>query len=185
MSFIAVIDKVIQKFLAIYRKELFRAKTNCGHRQFKILGPVYVLNPNLTIGRNVIIFPGVMFFGKGPIVIGDNTKIGNNTVIYSSPMGGVFIGSHVAIAADCYIIDADHGTKRGQLIEEQNMVVKKVVIGDNVWLGTHVVVVKGSVVNDGAVVGAMSLVNSEIKKESINVGIPAIYKKDKEVALCR
>ena len=182
MSFFVFIDKVIQKVTDVYRKGLFKAKTNCGHSQFKIKGPVYVYNSNITIGKNVTIYPNVMFFGKGPIVIGDNTKIGNNTVIYASPLGGVYIGSHCAIAAGCYIIDADHGTNKGQLIENQDMIVKKVVIGNNVWLGTHVVVIKGSVINDGAVIGAMSLVNSDIKAETINVGIPASFIKDKRVS---
>ena len=65
------------------------------------------------------------------------------------------------------------------MVDEQSMVVKKVRIGNNVWLGTHVVVIKGSVINDGAVIGAMSLVNSEIKEESINAGIPAKFIKNK------
>ena len=68
------------------------------------------------------------------------------------------------------------------MIEKQDMIVKKVVIGNNVWLGTHVVVIKGSVINDGAVIGAMSLVNSDIKAETINVGIPARFIKDKRVS---
>ena len=154
-------------------------KTNCNHDKIRILGKIYIFNQNLTIGRNVTLYPGVMFAGGGPIRIGDNTKIGNNTIIYASVGGGVTIGSHTAIAADCYIIDADHGTKKGEFVDEQEMVVKKVEIGDNVWLGTHVVVLKGAKINSGAVVGAMSLVNSEMKQESINVGIPAKFIKDK------
>lgn len=138
-----------------------------------------MFNSNVVLGRNVVLYPGVTFSGNGPIIIGDHTKIGNNTVICASSSGGITIGSHTAIAADCYIIDADHGTKRGELVDKQEMVVKKVVIGNNVWLGTHVVVLKGSIVHDGAVVGAMSLVNSEMKEESINVGIPASFLKDK------
>lgn len=154
-------------------------KTNCNHDKLQILGKVYVFNHNISIGTNVTLYPGVMFFGEGPIRIGDNTKIGNNTIIYASVGGGVTIGSHSAIAANCYIIDADHGTKSDKYIDEQEMVVKNVVIGDNVWLGAHVVVLKGAIINDGAVVGAMSLVNSEMKQDSINVGIPAKFIKDK------
>ena len=88
MSFLVLIDKVIQKVIDLYRIRLFKTKTNNGHSQFKIKGPVYVYNSNIKIGKNVTIFPNVMFFGKGPIVIGDNTKIGNNTIIYASPEGG-------------------------------------------------------------------------------------------------
>ena len=173
MNAILLVDRLYMKISGYYRKKLFKAKTKCNHNDYKILGHIHVNNPNVILGKNVVIFPGVMFFGKGPILIGDNTKIGNNTIIYSSKGGGVSIGSHTAIAAECYIIDADHGIKKGILVDQQDMVVQKVKIGNNVWLGTHAVVLKGSIINDGAVIGAMSLVNSEIEKESINVGIPA------------
>lgn len=179
MNIFILFDKVFRKVSGFYRKKLFKAKIRCNHNFFKIVGPVYVLNPNVILGKNVTIYPGVMFFGNGPIVIGDNSKIGNNTIIFSSLDGGVSIGSNTIIAADCYIIDADHITKKGQLVTQKGMVVKKVKIGNNVWLGTHVVVLKGSVINDGAVIGAMSLVNSIIKEDSINVGIPASFIKDK------
>lgn len=179
MNVFVLINKVLRKISHFNRKKNFGGLIKCNHKDFKILGPVYVLNTNIILGKNVIIYPGVTFSGNGPIKIGDNTKIGNNTVICATSSGGVTIGAHTAIAADCYIIDADHGTKRGELVDKQEMVVKKVEIGNNVWLGTHVVVLKGSIIHDGAVVGAMSLVNSEIKEESINVGIPASFIKDK------
>lgn len=179
MSAVVIFSKVLRKLLEIWRKSNLKGIIKCGHNDFRVLGPVYVFNSNVVIGKNVVLYPGVTFSGNGPIKIGDYTKIGNNTIICASSSGGVTIGSHTAIAADCYIIDADHGTKRGELVEEQAMVVKKIEIGNNVWLGTHVVVLKGSIIHDGAVVGAMGLVNSEIKEESINVGCPAAFIKDK------
>ena len=179
MRVITLMNKVFRKISDHYRKKHFKDIIKCGHNDFRVLGPIYVFNTNVVLGKNVILYPGVTFSGSGPIKIGDNTKIGNNTMICATSSGGITIGSHTAIAADCYIIDADHGTKRGELVDHQEMVVKKVEIGDNVWLGTHVVVLKGSVIHNGAVVGAMSLVNSEIKEESINVGIPASFIKDK------
>ena len=48
-----------------------------------------------------------------------------------------------------------------------------VTIGEDVWLGANVTVIKGAVINNGVVVGAKSLVNSEIAENSIAVGVPA------------
>ena len=173
MKILILIEKIRDKLLSIYRRELIKEKINSPHKKFKILGKVYIMNRNVTLGKNVTIYPGVTIFGDGPIYIGENTKIGNNTVIYASKGGGVTIGSNVAIAASCYIIDADHGLKKGLPVSKQEMHISPIIIRDNVWLAAHVVVLKGSIINNGAVVGAMSLVNNELPAESINVGIPS------------
>ena len=71
------------------------------------------------MGNNITIYPDVMFWGNGPIVIGDNVDIGNGTIIYPSKVGGgVIIGNNTVIVAQCYIIDMDHGTNIGTLIRE-------------------------------------------------------------------
>ena len=84
------------------------------------------------------------------------------------------------IAAGCYIIDTDHGIKAGQLIRDQKNTVAPVTIGDDVWLGTGCKVLKGSVVGNGAVVGAMGLVKGNLPDNSVSVGIPAKVLKYRE-----
>lgn len=86
---ITLFSKIISRIVTFYRKESFRKFINCGHKQFCLVGNVTLINKNIKIGRNVTIYPNCMFYGDGPIVIGDNTSIGNNVVIYSSK-GGVF-----------------------------------------------------------------------------------------------
>ena len=58
------------------------------HNDFNIVGDITVINKNIKLGRNVTIYPGVMFWGDGLIEIGDNVDIGKDTVIYSSKSGG-------------------------------------------------------------------------------------------------
>ena len=53
---------------------------------------------------------------------------------FSSKNGGVYIGNNVAIAANCYIIDSDHGIEKDKLIRNQRLVSGKVCIEDNVWI---------------------------------------------------
>ncbi len=71
-----------------YRKGKFRSEIHCPHKDFKLVGSVTLINRNIRLGRNVVIYPGVMFFGDGLIEIGDNVNIGNQTIIYSSRWGG-------------------------------------------------------------------------------------------------
>ncbi len=81
-------DRIIQKILRTYRKAVFKKKIGCNHNDFNLVGRVTLINTNISLGHNVTIYPDVMFWGDGPIVIGDNVDIGNGTVLYSSKAGG-------------------------------------------------------------------------------------------------
>ena len=51
--------------------------------------------------------------------------------------------------------------------------VAPVAIGDDVWLGARVIVLKGVTIGDGAIVGAGSVVTRDIPPWSIAGGQPA------------
>ena len=48
-----------------------------------------------------------------------------------------------------------------------------VVVGENVWLGARVIVLRGVTIGDGSVIGAGSVVAKDIPARSVAVGIPA------------
>lgn len=173
MKPILLIDRCLNKIKRVYRKSVFRAKTGCNHKSFSLVGNVRLINTNIKLGKNVTIYPDVMFFGDGPIEIGDHVTIGNGTIIYASKIGGVTIGNNTMIAANSYIIDADHGIEAGALIREQANSVAPVEIGEDVWVAANVTVLKGSKIGSGAVIGAKALVKGEIPENAIAVGCPA------------
>ncbi len=77
------------------------------------------------------------------------------------------------IAAHCYIIDNDHGMEANINMMEQKDRVKKVIIGNDVWLGSGSKILKGSVIENGAVVGANAVVKHRIEENHIVAGVPA------------
>lgn len=81
------------------------------------------------------------------------------------------------IAAQCYIIDTDHGTAAGTHIRNQQNKVAPVEIGEDVWIAANSTVLRGSRIEDGAVIGAKSLVKGHVQANSISVGIPARHLK--------
>ena len=165
-----VFDRILNKIKREYKNRIFNLKT--GYKA-NLVGNMTLINTNILIGKNVTIYPNVMFFGDGKIEIGDNVDIGNNTIIYASKSGGVTIGNNSMIAANCYIIDTDHGIKKDVLIRNQENTVKPVTIGNDVWIAANSVILKGSIIEDGAVVGAKSLVKGKVEKNAIVVGSPA------------
>ena len=144
------------------------------HNDFKILGKSNLINKNIKIGRNVIIYPDVTFWGDGEIIIGDESCIGQGTIIFASKENnGLSIGKNTHISAYCYIIDMDHGINKNMKIFEQENVYSPISIGNDVWIGAGCKILKGSVISDGAVVGAGSVVKDYLPECSVSVGIPS------------
>ena len=88
-------------------------------------------------------------------------------------MGGVKIGDNTLIAAQCYIIDMDHGTAKDKPICEQQNTVDRIEIGNDVWIAANCTILKGSRIGDGAIIGAKSLVKGDVENNSIVAGVPA------------
>lgn len=56
---------------------------------------------------------------------------------------------------------------------------RKIVLGDHVWIGRRVLLLYNSMIGSGSIIGAQSLVKSEIPNNCIAVGIPArVIKRD-------
>jgi acetyltransferase-like isoleucine patch superfamily enzyme len=55
---------------------------------------------------------------------------------------------------------------------------KNILIGNHVWLGRFVTVLKGVTINDNCIIGTKSLVTKNTDKNGLYVGIPAKKVKD-------
>ena len=173
MNLVLLFDRVLRKIKREYRQYVFKKSIGCRHNDFLLVENVILVNKNIQLGHNVSIYPNVSFFGDGPIIIGDNVAIGNGTIIYASKGNGVTIGKDTMIAAQCYIIDTDHGIQKGLPMREQPCKASPITIGEDVWVAANATVLRGSTIEDGAVVGAKALVKGTVPAGTIVAGIPA------------
>ena len=133
-------------------------------------GHIYLYSTKIQVGKDVSIWPNVYFSGDN-IVIGDNVQIGYGTIIHSSK--GVVIGSNTQIAAQCYMIDTNHGTERGELMQKQPLESETIEIGEDVWIGAQCTVLKGVKIGSHVVVAANTVVNKDVPPYAIVAGSPA------------
>lgn len=129
----------------------------------------------IVMGSNVLLGPfSVCSSRDATIDIGDHTSIGSHCRIAS--MGGrLQIGQHVLIGAYSYIGGGNHSMQDVSVPMSRQSFNSKggVDIGDDVWIGGHVVVLDGTRIGTGAVVGACSLVTKDIPPYAIAFGVPA------------
>jgi virginiamycin A acetyltransferase len=111
--------------------------------------------------------------GMSDLVIGANSYINPGTVIYTG--NGINIGKGVLIAANCTLAPVNHEYRsKNMTILMQGFMPSKggIIIEDDVWIGANSVILDGTVIRKGAVVGANSVVRGELNEYGIYVGNP-------------
>lgn len=130
-------------------------------------GAIYI-DKGSRIERNTRINSG---FG-GSIRIGKNVLVDDGTHIMAQI--SISVGDYSQISSHCFIADFNHVYKsRNVPIVMQGYKRKPVVIGRDVWIGSHAVILPGVTIGDGAVIGAGSVVTKNIEAFSVAVGNPA------------
>lgn len=112
--------------------------------------------------------------GSGDVVIGRGTVINSGCVLYSG--NGIRIGRNVLIAANCTLAPTNHAfADPDRPIREQGFQPSRggIEIGDDVWIGANCVLLDGTVIGNGAVVGASSLVRGHLPSYCLAHGTPA------------
>lgn len=154
-----------------------------GERSIIMWPPVTIFNEQyIHIGSHTMIGPGVaLSAGMVPgqecisdrvVVIGDRCLIGRNSGIvghFSVEIGNdVWTGHHV------YVTDQNHGYEDpARPISLQTQPERAVRIGDGSWIGHGAVILPGVTIGRHVVVGANSVVTSDIPDFSVAVGSPA------------
>lgn len=105
------------------------------------------------------------------ISIGVGTAISNNVSIIA--MGSIQIGQRCLIGEMVQIFDCDfHETDPGRRKAGVGP-IEAVSIGDNVWIGSRAMVLKGVTIGDNSVIAAGSVVTQSIQSNTLAVGVPA------------
>jgi len=126
--------------------------------KLEIVGNLTLRSGVLIAVRNnakLVINNGCFFNRNATIVCRENIQIGKNSIF----------GENVKI------YDNDHRVVQGKVYKNK-FNTKKIVIGDNCWIGNDVNILMGSIIKNRTIIGAMSLVKGELDKEGTYAGIP-------------
>ena len=182
-------------FTLVFRAQcaVQRGKISLG-KNLQVCGFVHLkVNGELDIGDNVRINScrfcnladgGVTSFQvlkSGKLTISNGVGISNSAITCAKIID---IGENVNIGANCAIADTDfhsvnynERTRRRLLNSTETVKTKPIYIESGVFLGMRSVILKGCRIEAGSVIGAASVVVSNIPANVIAVGNPCLVKR--------
>lgn len=158
------------------------------------------------LGKNVLISRKASIYGADRMIIGNNVRIDDFSIL----SGSIELGNYIHIAAYCALFGGSKGiqmmdfsalssrcaiyaltddytgsTMTNPTIPDKykNVYEKKVILEKHVIVGTGTSILPGVTLGEGAAVGSMSLVNHSIDGWGIYVGCPCRKIKDRSKQL--
>lgn len=152
------------------------------------------------MGKSIQFAHPVRFQGKGTLVLEDHVKLGywmagsfNNPILLqpreanaviqigerTALVNGceliartnITIGRDCRIGSRCVFLDSDfHGLRASERNSPGDS--QPIVLEDNVWLGTEVLILKGVCIGKDAVIGARCTVSKDVAAGAIAIGNP-------------
>lgn len=123
----------------------------------------------LRLGDRTYVAAGAYLTGE--LVAGADCSINPYTVI----RGRVTLGDAVRIGAHTSILGFNHSMEPGTPVFRQPLTTRGIVIGDDVWIGSHAVVLDGVAVGSHAVIAAGAVVTKDVPAGAIVAGNPARF----------
>ncbi len=142
----------------------------------------------LSLGKTVRAHTGtrIRVRNNGKVIIGDDVAFNYNCLVTSHEQ--IEIGSGCEIGPGVIFYDHDHDI-HGHSIKEKLFRVSPVKIGNNVWIGSNAIILRGTEIGDNSVIGAGTVVrggkypentmlysNQELLVKSINPEMDGISK---------
>jgi acetyltransferase-like isoleucine patch superfamily enzyme len=166
----------------LFRKIRFFFFTDCWVKRIRGRVYIYGLGNHVTIGKDAILY------GENILEINEKATlfIGNHfTLSYGSLIAchyNISIGDHVMIGEYSSIRDTTHVYNESAIpycLQPDKS--DKISIGNNVWIGRGCIILPGTIIEDGVIIAANSVVKGFLNKDCIYGGTPVkLLKKLKE-----
>ncbi|MBS3084117.1 acyltransferase [Candidatus Pacearchaeota archaeon] len=126
-----------------------------------------------SLGSNVALWPGIRIKHPNKMNVGNNTQLGYDSMYQA--LAGIKIGDNTLIGPGVKIWTVSHlYSKKEELIINQGYSCNSVEIGSDCWIASNSFIKLGTVIPNGCVVAAHSVVSgSKFKPYSVIMGNPA------------
>ncbi|NYI42170.1 DapH/DapD/GlmU-related protein [Demequina lutea] len=150
----------------------------------------YLLGDRAMVSRLAAVHPERLYLGdrsyiaahahvSGDVSIGDDCSVNVGAVV----RGNVSTGRAVRIGSYAALLGFNHGFESIDTeMFTQPLTADGIVVGDDVWIGGHAIVLDGVTIGSHAVVGAGAVVTRDVPAWAVVVGNPARVVRDRRGA---
>lgn len=118
------------------------------------------------LGKQTHIYSNVKIWAPWNLVIGDNVGIADDVTLYSQDI--ITIGSRTTISQGTYICTGTHDYTSPNF----KLISAPITIGSDCWLAAQVFIHPRVIIGNGVVVGACSVVTTNLESWNIYAGNP-------------
>lgn len=165
----------------LWAEPLFRSRCKSVGKNLSVERVPYILGhteiiigDNVTISGQLNIITG-RFSDNPQLIIGDNVFIGHHTLFAVNKR--IEVRDHASIAGGCRIADSDghsvDAQKRADDAELTEEEMRPVIIDKHAWIGANAQILKGVTIGERSIVGAGSVVISDVPPDHQAMGSPA------------
>ncbi|KFC24073.1 acyltransferase [Chryseobacterium sp. FH1] len=164
------LKNLVNNCIASNQRKLFFTEKSNVHSSFKIgTDNFFDVSPTaeFQIGKNVTINQSNFITVKpnARLILGDNTYITRATI---SCLGEIQIGENCILGEGMKIFDHNHQyTKEPFSVSKTDFNIGKVKMGNNVWTGANVVILKDVTIGDNVILGAGCIIHKDVPSNSI------------------
>ncbi|GAB3884724.1 WcaF family extracellular polysaccharide biosynthesis acetyltransferase [Spirosoma agri] len=127
------------------------------------------------IGQGVHVYPDVKIWAPWNLDLGDECGIGNGAILYSQ--GKITIGRRTVISQGAHLCAGTHDYTQPGF----PLITMPIVIGDHAWIAAEAFVHPGITIGEGCVVGARSVVTSDMPPWMVCAGHPCKPLKERKL----
>jgi len=108
------------------------------------------------------------------VKIGSNCEFNSNVMINARGNGIIMIGDNVLIGPNVVLRSSDHAfSSLRKAINKQGMTHGRIIVKENVWIGSNCVILKNCTIGEGSIIAAGAVVTKDIEAYSVVGGVPA------------
>lgn len=127
----------------------------------------FLAGNNKSVNINLHLHQNNLFY------LGHNNTFNGTLTVIAAESKNIFIGNHCLFSFGIFIRTSDAHLIYDLEGEERINFSKDVIIGNHVWIAQQALILKGTIIKNGCIIGARSVLCKETEQSSIYAGSPA------------
>lgn len=143
------------------------------------IGFYRLIERNISIGKGTSARKGFYLRTTKDSYITIGTGCFFNRYFSANAYEGIYIGDNCIFGENVKMYDHNHKYRdKGKLIKNQGFTFSSINIGNNVWIGSNVVILKGVTIGDNSVIGAGCVIFKDVPSNCVVINSQAVNMKD-------